>query len=41
MNNECEYVLLEKSVKDKKKWIRKVFTSKIKLLAYQRLKSRK
>ena len=41
MNNECEYVLLEKAVKDKKKWIRKVFTSKENLLAYQRLKGRK
>ena len=31
MNNECKRVLLEKSVNGKK-WIRKVFTSKVKLL---------
>ena len=40
MNNECEYVLLEKSVNGKK-WVRKVFTSKENLLAYKRLKGYK
>ena len=40
MNNECKRVLLEKSVNGKM-WIRKVFTSKVKLLAYKRLKNQK
>jgi len=40
MNKECKRVLLEKSVNGKK-WIRKVFTSKVKLLAYKRLKNQK
>ena len=37
MNIERKYVLLEKSINGKK-WIRKLFTSKLKLLAYQRMK---
>jgi len=40
MNNERKIVRLEKSVNGKK-WIRKVFTSKDKLLAYLKLKNHK
>ena len=40
MNNERKIVKLEKSVNGKK-WIRKVFTSKDKLLAYLKLKNHK